>query len=52
MDLFLKLGRDKKDFIKLLQNAQIHQEQMAQLSKCYEEGDWPRLQSILKEMMK
>ena len=51
MDMLEKLQNSKDDIWKLIENAKKHREEMLQIVKCYQEGDWMGLQVLMKEMI-
>ena len=51
MDIFVKMCESKDDFINLIESAKLHEDSIRDLQQCVEQGDWPRLQKIITELV-
>ena len=49
--LFSKLSENQAEFVERLNSVHTQQELMKAISKCYEEGDWTRMQTLLKTLI-
>ena len=51
MNVIMKMAEKKDDFIGMLENLQTHQETMNNLVQHYQEGDWIKMQVLIREMV-
>ena len=51
MEVFVRLSENKDDFIKLIEQAKLHEDSIRGLQQCVQEGDWTRLQQIIADLI-